>query len=156
MRLIHTCIRVYDLERSIDFYVNKLGFELKRKFELPGADATLAYVSPPGQEYEIGGLAVAPFATSHDCDEPLGFSIADGRSRAVVATDLGVVGRSVRRHLLEADCVIPTTQNHANIQDDLTLLVTQQAREGMTDADLELLCSMLVRAYDPCISCSVH
>jgi catechol 2,3-dioxygenase-like lactoylglutathione lyase family enzyme len=53
MKLIHTCIRVYDLERSIDFYVNKLGFELKRKFELPGADATLAYVSPPGQEYEI-------------------------------------------------------------------------------------------------------
>ncbi len=53
MRLIHTCIRVYDLERSIDFYVNKLGFELKRKFELPGADATLAYLSPPGQEYEI-------------------------------------------------------------------------------------------------------
>jgi lactoylglutathione lyase len=53
MKLIHTCIRVYDLDRSLDFYVNKLGFELKRKFELPGADATLAYVSPPGQAYEI-------------------------------------------------------------------------------------------------------
>ena len=25
-----------------------------------------------------------------------------------------------------------------------------------TDERLELLCSMLVRAYDPCISCSVH
>ena len=53
MELIHSCIRVYDLEKSLDFYVNKLGFELKRKFELPGADATLAYVSPPGQDYEI-------------------------------------------------------------------------------------------------------
>jgi lactoylglutathione lyase len=53
MELIHTCIRVYDLEKSLDFYVNKLGFELKRKFELPGADATLAYVSPPGQDFEI-------------------------------------------------------------------------------------------------------
>ena len=53
MKLIHTCIRVHDLEKSLDFYVNKLGFELKRKFELPGADATLAYVSPPGQDYEI-------------------------------------------------------------------------------------------------------
>ena len=28
--------------------------------------------------------------------------------------------------------------------------------EGMTDEQLTLLCSMLVRAYDPCISCSVH
>ena len=36
-------------------------------------------------------------------------------------------------------------------------LVEQYAAEpGMTDEKLELLCSMLVRAYDPCISCSVH
>ena len=53
MKLLHTCLRVYDLDRSLDFYVGKLGFTLKRKFELPGADATLAYVSPPGQDYEI-------------------------------------------------------------------------------------------------------
>jgi len=55
-----------------------------------------------------------------------------------------------------ADCVIPTTQNHANIQADLEALVPRFATEKMTDAKLELLCSMLVRAYDPCISCSVH
>ena len=30
------------------------------------------------------------------------------------------------------------------------------AQQGMTDERLELLCSMLVRAYDPCVSCSVH
>lgn len=55
-----------------------------------------------------------------------------------------------------ANCVIPTTQNHANIQDDMEALVKQFAVKGMTDVRLELLCSMLVRAYDPCISCSVH
>jgi len=55
-----------------------------------------------------------------------------------------------------ADCVIPTTQNNANIQHDLRVLARQYAVAGMTDERLELLCSMLVRAYDPCISCSVH
>jgi len=58
--------------------------------------------------------------------------------------------------VLSANCVIPTTQNNANIQHDLAALAKQFAVEDMTDEKLELLCSMLVRAYDPCISCSVH
>ncbi|MBM4093729.1 MAG: Ni/Fe hydrogenase subunit alpha [Planctomycetes bacterium] len=61
-------------------------------------------------------------------------------------------GRVVR-----ANCVIPTTQNNANIHHDLEALVRKYAADDdMTDEKLELLCSMLVRAYDPCISCSVH
>jgi coenzyme F420-reducing hydrogenase alpha subunit len=56
----------------------------------------------------------------------------------------------------KANCIIPTTQNHKNIQDDLVALVKQFGVEGMTDERLTLLSSMLVRAYDPCISCSVH
>jgi len=55
-----------------------------------------------------------------------------------------------------ANCVIPTTQNNANIQLDLQRLAVEQARSGTTDAALERLASMLVRSYDPCISCSVH
>jgi coenzyme F420-reducing hydrogenase alpha subunit len=56
-----------------------------------------------------------------------------------------------------ANCVIPTTQNNANIHHDLGPLVEKFAtRNGMSDEELERLCSMLVRAYDPCISCSVH
>ncbi len=58
--------------------------------------------------------------------------------------------------IVKANCVIPTTQNNANIHYDLNALVPQFAVEGMTDERMELLCSMLVRAYDPCISCSVH
>jgi len=58
--------------------------------------------------------------------------------------------------ILRANCVIPTTQNNANIHLDLQALVRQFAVDGMTDEKLALLCSMLVRAYDPCISCSVH
>lgn len=58
--------------------------------------------------------------------------------------------------IVRANCVIPTTQNNANIHQDLKSLVEQYAVPGVTDQKLEHLCSMLVRAYDPCISCSVH
>ncbi len=57
----------------------------------------------------------------------------------------------------KANCVIPTTQNNANIHRDIGELAKKFSTEqGITDERLELLCSMLVRAYDPCISCSVH
>jgi len=53
-----------------------------------------------------------------------------------------------------ANCVIPTGQNLANIEDDMRALVPtilDKPKEEIT-----LLLEMLVRAYDPCISCSVH
>lgn len=59
-------------------------------------------------------------------------------------------------YIVRANCIIPTTQNNANIHLDLPVLAQKLANEGVTDEKLELLCSMLVRAYDPCISCSVH
>ncbi len=58
--------------------------------------------------------------------------------------------------VVKANCVIPTTQNNKNIHHDIDALARKFAVEGMTDTKLEMLCSMLVRAYDPCISCSVH
>ncbi|MFZ2630623.1 MAG: Ni/Fe hydrogenase subunit alpha [Desulfosalsimonadaceae bacterium] len=58
--------------------------------------------------------------------------------------------------IVKADCVVPSTQNNANIHHDMQSLVKQYAIKGMTDEKLELLSSMLVRSYDPCISCSVH
>lgn len=59
-------------------------------------------------------------------------------------------------HILKCDCVIPTSQNHANIQHDLEELAEHYSKTGKKDRDIELLAQMLVRAYDPCISCSVH
>ncbi len=58
--------------------------------------------------------------------------------------------------IVRANCVVPTTQNNANIHLDLRRLVEQQAAAGVSNAKLEQLCSMLVRSYDPCLSCSVH
>lgn len=58
--------------------------------------------------------------------------------------------------IIRADCVIPTSQNHANIFHDIEDLALFCVEQGKTDAETELLAEMLVRAYDPCISCSVH
>ena len=58
--------------------------------------------------------------------------------------------------VIQADCVIPTGQNHANIQHDIEALAKESAEAGLKDGEIERLASMLVRAYDPCISCSVH
>ena len=52
------------------------------------------------------------------------------------------------------NCCIPTNQNHANIQLDFEKLVPQYMHEG-EDA-LRQKMEMLVRSYDPCISCSTH
>ena len=56
--------------------------------------------------------------------------------------------------IVNANCIIPTNQNHANIQHDLEALVPYYLNKG--EDELRLLCEMLVRAYDPCISCSTH
>ncbi len=53
-----------------------------------------------------------------------------------------------------ANICIPTNQNHANIQKDFEAFVPQILDQGQDR--VRLLLEMLVRAYDPCISCSTH
>ncbi|MGE5358295.1 MAG: Ni/Fe hydrogenase subunit alpha [Bacteroidales bacterium] len=54
------------------------------------------------------------------------------------------------------DCIIPTNQNHANIQLDFEKLVPEMLAADKNEKQMELGLEMLVRAYDPCISCSTH
>ena len=44
MRLLHTMLRVGDLERSIAFYTDILGMRLLRRKDYPGGRFTLAFV----------------------------------------------------------------------------------------------------------------
>ncbi|MHB9002523.1 MAG: nickel-dependent hydrogenase large subunit, partial [Coriobacteriia bacterium] len=57
---------------------------------------------------------------------------------------------------VSANCIIPTNQNHANIQADFDALLPELMASDKTEAEMELAFEMLVRAYDPCISCSTH
>jgi len=53
-----------------------------------------------------------------------------------------------------ANCIIPTNQNTNNIEYDMMKLLPEIIDEGKEDIRLKM--EMLVRAYDPCISCSAH
>lgn len=44
MRLLHTMIRVNDLDESLRFYCERLGMRLLRKADFPGGRFTLAFV----------------------------------------------------------------------------------------------------------------
>lgn len=57
-------------------------------------------------------------------------------------------------HCVNANCIIPTNQNHGNIQRDMEALLPTLLDKS--EKDIELGLEMLVRAYDPCISCSTH
>jgi coenzyme F420-reducing hydrogenase alpha subunit len=54
----------------------------------------------------------------------------------------------------DANCIIPTGQNMANLNADMKALVPQVLDRSQDE--IRLLLEMLVRAYDPCISCSAH
>jgi len=54
----------------------------------------------------------------------------------------------------KANCIIPTNQNHGNIQLDMKAILPQILDKPQKEIELTL--EMLVRAYDPCISCSTH
>ncbi|MFW6138881.1 MAG: nickel-dependent hydrogenase large subunit, partial [Spirochaetota bacterium] len=58
--------------------------------------------------------------------------------------------------ITEANCIIPTNQNFANIDNDMREFVPKMIEQGWDKDKIVMGLEMLVRAYDPCISCSVH
>jgi coenzyme F420-reducing hydrogenase alpha subunit len=56
--------------------------------------------------------------------------------------------------IINANCIIPTGQNLNNIEQDMKMMIPQILNKS--DEEITLLMEMLVRAYDPCISCSAH
>lgn len=55
----------------------------------------------------------------------------------------------------DANAIIPTSQNINNVEQDMKAFVPQML-PSMSQDELALHMEMLLRAYDPCISCSVH
>jgi sulfhydrogenase subunit alpha len=91
-------------------------------------------------------------------DEDIAVPVKAGRGIGAVEAPRGLLIHDYTYddggYITRANCVIPTNQNHGNIQHDLEDLVSLNADKG--EDELRLLCEMLVRSYDPCISCSTH
>jgi len=73
--------------------------------------------------------------------------------RGVLFHEYGVDSKG---RIESSNLIIPTTQNLANIEEDMRGLVPQLLKTDMSKEEMTLQLEMLVRAYDPCISCSVH
>ena len=52
-KMAHTCVRVQDLDASLTFYQEALGFEISRRRDFPDAKFTLVYLTLPGDDYEL-------------------------------------------------------------------------------------------------------
>lgn len=55
-----------------------------------------------------------------------------------------------------ANIITPTAQNIANMENDMKKLAEMMIADGASQEDIQLEIEKLVRAYDPCLSCSVH
>jgi sulfhydrogenase subunit alpha len=55
-----------------------------------------------------------------------------------------------------ADVITPTAQNLSDAEDQLRATVEQGLQTGASDSTIEQRLAIVARAYDPCISCSVH
>ena len=79
MQYVHTCYRVLDLDKSIEFYRDKLGLELARKSPV-GDDATNAFFAVPGDPEPRLELTL-----NHDQEEP--YALGDGYSHVAFTVE---------------------------------------------------------------------
>ncbi len=86
------------------------------------------------------------------------YKLRAGSSAAAVEAPRGVLihkySINTQGKVLAADVITPTAMNYANIEEDVRALIPELNELSQEKAELRL--NMLIRAYDPCISCSVH
>jgi coenzyme F420-reducing hydrogenase alpha subunit len=90
-------------------------------------------------------------------EEPTPVSVSDGEGAASCDVPRGILFHHYKYEdgfCSDANCIIPTNQNLANLNHDMQELAPQIIDKPQEE--VRLLLEMLVRAYDPCISCSTH
>ncbi len=92
--------------------------------------------------------------------QPVEFSVKAGRGVGFTEAPRGTVfhdlGFDDEGRVVHATIVTPTAQNVANMEVDMMNLARILAGQGVSEEQLKKQVEMLVRAYDPCLSCSVH
>ena len=90
--------------------------------------------------------------------EDNGYKVRAGRGVGIVEAPRGALIHDYTYddsgRLTAANCIIPTGQNIANIERDMRAMLPSIM--DMPEPEITARLKMLVRAYDPCISCSTH
>jgi len=71
-RVLHTMVRVKNLEKSIDFYARLLGMQLLRKLDFPEGKFTLAFVGYGPEESH------AVIELTHNWDQESAYDLGNG------------------------------------------------------------------------------
>ena len=90
-------------------------------------------------------------------EEPAEIKTKDGEGWASCDVPRGILFHHYKYEdglCKEANCIIPTNQNYGNLTADMRELAPQIIDQPQDK--IRLMLEMLVRAYDPCISCSTH
>lgn len=77
MRYLHTMVRIGNIERSLDFYVSKLGLREVRRLENKDARYTLIFLAAPGDEGRAASERAPLVELTYNWDES---SYAGGRN----------------------------------------------------------------------------
>jgi len=89
---------------------------------------------------------------------PVAFDVQAGSGTAATEAPRGVVFHAYSVDeagvVVSADIITPTAQNVANLEADMRRFAPTVA--NLPQEDFALMLEKLVRAYDPCLSCSVH
>ena len=80
MRILHTMLRVGDLQRSLDFYTQVLSMKLLRRKDYPDGRFTLAFVGY-GDEAETAVLEL-----THNWDTP-SYQVGNGYGHVAIEVD---------------------------------------------------------------------
>jgi sulfhydrogenase subunit alpha len=90
--------------------------------------------------------------------EDRSFKVKAGKGIGAVEVPRGILYHDYtynnEGYMEHANCIIPTGQNLNNIEDDFRALVPTILDKSQEE--ITLMLEMMVRAYDPCISCSTH
>ena len=91
---------------------------------------------------------------------PAKFEVCAGRGVGYTEAPRGVVLHELELdsagRVVHASIATPTSQNVANMEDDMRQLAELLLVQGADEPTIKLEVEKLVRAYDPCLSCSVH
>ncbi len=86
------------------------------------------------------------------------YKVRTGSSAAAVEAPRGLLIHEYsvdeKGKVIGANVITPTAMNYTNIEADVKAMLPQLKGKSREECELQL--NMLVRAYDPCISCSVH
>jgi coenzyme F420-reducing hydrogenase alpha subunit len=91
---------------------------------------------------------------------PVAFEVKPGIGVGMTEAPRGVVFHKLEFDeegmVKHASIVTPTAQNLASLEQDTKRLVEVLVETGLGEEHIRLEIAKLVRAYDPCLSCSVH